>query len=86
MALRSEIVKWAIWESDFGEWKPSAEEMQKFFRTVGLDPPTDADMKKFQTLGVGRAGKRLFHRLARHLRLLRAEALGRPGCAVAVGR
>lgn len=40
MALRSEIVKWAIWESDFGEWKPSAEEMQKFFRTVGLDPPT----------------------------------------------
>lgn len=51
MPIRDEIVNWAIWESNFGEWKPSADEMQSFFRTAGLTPPTDQDMKKFQTMG-----------------------------------
>jgi hypothetical protein len=51
MALRSEIVDRAIFEADFGQWKPSAEEMKTFFSTAGLTPPTDADMKNFQTWG-----------------------------------
>lgn len=40
MPIRDDIVNWAIWESNYGEWKPSGEEMVKFFQTAGLTPPS----------------------------------------------
>lgn len=40
MAIRDSVVEWAIWESNYGSWKPSAEKMQTFFSTAGLNPPS----------------------------------------------
>ncbi|MGH7471377.1 MAG: hypothetical protein ACRENP_25790 [Longimicrobiales bacterium] len=45
MPIRTDVVDWAIWESDHGSWKPSAEEIQNIFTTAGLQAPslTDAE-------------------------------------------
>lgn len=48
MPIRDTIVDSAIWESDFGQWKPSGEEMASFFSTAGLTEPSDSDLAKFQ--------------------------------------
>jgi hypothetical protein len=49
MAGRQDIVNGAIYEADFGHWKPSDSEMVTIFTTAGLKPPTPADLKKFRT-------------------------------------
>ncbi len=40
MATRLSIVDMAIWESNYGSWKPSGAEMVEIFQTAGLQSPT----------------------------------------------
>ena len=49
MATRNEIVNWAIWESNYGSWKPTDYEIVEIFEQAGLSPPTARDLKKFAT-------------------------------------
>ncbi len=45
MPIRDYVVNQAIWESNYGTWKPSAEEMRDIFKIADLDPPTLAQAK-----------------------------------------
>ncbi len=51
MATRDDIVNWAIWEADYGSWKPSSEEMIEIFTMSGLPAPSAANLKDFATRG-----------------------------------
>jgi hypothetical protein len=51
MAARNDIVDWAIWEADYGSWKPSAEDMIEMFKVSSLPPPSPANLKDFATRG-----------------------------------
>lgn len=50
MAIRDNIVEMAIWEANYGQWRPEADEMVRFFEECNLDPPTDDDLTKFATM------------------------------------
>jgi hypothetical protein len=49
MGTRNDIADSAIWESNFGHWKPTDREMINIFTIAGLKPPTAADLAKFKT-------------------------------------
>lgn len=49
MPIRDEVVEWAIWESNFGNWKPTPDEIRTFFQTAGLTPPTAAQAQNSLT-------------------------------------
>lgn len=49
MATRDDIVNWAIWEADYGSWKPSSDDMIEIFTQSGLPAPTASNLKDFAT-------------------------------------
>lgn len=49
MGVRDKVVDMAIWEANYGDWRPTGEEMVRFFQNAGLTPPTAADQAKFAT-------------------------------------
>jgi len=51
MPVRDEVVRWAIWEADYGAWKPSSGEMTEIFEVAGLGPPSHSDLENFKTRG-----------------------------------
>lgn len=49
MPVRDNVVEWAIWEADFGSWKPSSHEITEIFEVAGLQPPSGSDLENFKT-------------------------------------